>query len=192
MPLKSLITFSSGQNPPNDNNETAVQGRIDLPIFSFGTLAPVGALQESPLVATLAAEKQTDPVPTGAQMMPSVEFNRSGRFYKLKTRQLWEGTVVETMKDGFVAVLSDKTNPNNPDEKGRFEFDNTELSKEDRLLVRPGSSFYWIIGSEKTPGDQVQTVSRLQFRRFPVWTSGKLEQARKRAQHLSNLFQEKA
>jgi hypothetical protein len=83
-------------------------------------------------------------------------------------RQLWEGTVTEIMPEGFVAVLSDRTNTGNPDERATFDFDNTEISPEDLKLVALGSSFYWVIGIEHTIGGQVKNISMIQFRRVPA------------------------
>jgi hypothetical protein len=86
--------------------------------------------------------------------------------------------------------LQDKTNPRNPDERVSFEFDRTEISPEDLPFINPGSSFYWIIGNERTAAGQVKNVSMLQFRRVPAWTRRKLEQVADVAHRLRESFQE--
>jgi hypothetical protein len=96
--------------------------------------------------------------------------------------------VTELRENSFVAILSDKTNPTNPDEQGEFEFDNTEISPEDRRLLSRGSSFYWIIGSEHTAGGQIKTISMMQLRRIPTWTARKPARVTERAERAKELF----
>ena len=97
----------------------------------------------------------------------------------LQTRQVWDGTVTEVGSDGFVARLVDKTDPNNPDEQGMFDF--AEVPEEERGLIIPGSAFYWTIGSERTPAGQIRSVSMVQFRRVPSWTKTALSRAMEKA-----------
>ena len=87
-----------------------------------------------------------------------------------------------------MAILSDKTNPSNPEEQASFDFEDSEISPEDVKLVQPGSSFYWILGSELTVGGEVRNVSVVQFRRVPAWTKQKLAEAEAKAKQLTNLF----
>jgi hypothetical protein len=128
-------------------------------------------------------------IPSGATLRPRLKLG-VGHAPSLKTRQLWEGTVTDVGKGGFIAVLSDRTDRNNPDEQATFEFDKTEISPDDELLLKPGASFYWIIGNEQTVAGQVKNVSMIQFRRVPAWTDHALEIAAKRARLLRESFQE--
>jgi hypothetical protein len=122
-------------------------------------------------------------IPRGAVLRPGpLEIEIRKNDSTLQTRQLWEGTVTELCNGGFTAILSDKTNPSNPDEQATF--DNAEISPDDQPLVGPGSSFYWIIGSERTAGGQVKNVSMVQFRRLPAWTDRKLSDVAVRARQL--------
>jgi hypothetical protein len=91
-----------------------------------------------------------------------------------------------------VAILSDKTNPGNPDERGSFDFEYTEISPDDLRLINPGSTFYWVIGNERTVAGQVKNVSMLQFRRVPAWTQSRLDRAADSARRLRESFREKA
>lgn len=125
-------------------------------------------------------------------MRPQIKLAVPGRSPRLKTRQLWEGTVTEVRSNGFVAVLQDRTNPKNPDEQVALEFDTTEVSPEDLALVKPGFSFYWIIGNELTAARQSKNVSMLQFRRVPAWTEEALAQAKSNAARLKQIFGKEA
>jgi hypothetical protein len=121
-------------------------------------------------------------IPSGAALAPRLNVAVPGKAPKLRTRQLWEGTVIQLRDTGFVAVLTDKTNPSNPDEQAVFDYD--EISSEDRRLIELGASFYWTIGNEITVGGQLKNVSMVQFRRLPLWTQRKLADVRTRARHL--------
>lgn len=104
----------------------------------------------------------------------------------LQSRQIFEGTIKDVSKGSFLATLRDKTNPNNPEEI--VEFENSEVSSEDRGLVIPGSAFYWIIGRERTVAGQIKNVSTLQFRRAPTWSESSIAKATERAQGIIDLF----
>jgi hypothetical protein len=110
-----------------------------------------------------------------------------GRAARLRTRQLWEGTVTEVREGEFTAILSDRSNRDNPDEQAVFT--TAEISPEDQALVRPGASFYWTIGSQRTLGGPVMNVSIVQFRRLPTWTTRKLAEAAEHARLMRELFQ---
>jgi hypothetical protein len=104
----------------------------------------------------------------------------------LQTRQLWEGTVTEIRDGAFTARLADLTNARNPDEQVLFE--TTEVSPDDLQLVRPGSSFYLVVGTEQTPGGMRRNVSMIQFRRLPAWTTSAAKEANDYAAHAREFF----
>jgi hypothetical protein len=202
MPQKSSSTFSPGQTKPGSGGPvTTLPVGFGGPIYQFVS-TPLGASQV-PLSPGTAAPTSpvssgsptstggVDPIiPRGATLPPLLKLGIPGAAPRLKTRQLWEGTVTELSDNGFVAVLSDKTNPSNSDEQATFDFDNTEISPEDQKLVCPGSSFYWIIGNEQTLAGQVKNVSMVQFRRVPAWTEGKLAREADRARRVRESFRE--
>jgi hypothetical protein len=202
MPRESSTTFSAGQRPASDNSQDTTGVVVpDSPIYEFATKPRFGASQSSPSEWTFSssqASPETDSlsgtrnpaIPTSATVRPRLNLAVPGRDPKLKTRQLWEGTVTEIQNDGFIAVLRDRTNPENPDEQGAFEFDNIEISPADFALICPGATFYWVIGSESTIGGQVKTVSMVQFRRLPSWTQRRLDRTADRAHDLRASFQE--
>ncbi len=104
----------------------------------------------------------------------------------LQTRQLWEGTVIEVGEGAFVATLTDRTHPDNPEEQGVFE--KAEVSPDDAACVAVGSTFYWVVGTERTPAGQVRNVSQIQFRRIPAWSKGALNRVAKVAEQLASIF----
>jgi hypothetical protein len=195
MPQESPTISLVGQGQPNSpgsNQGTSVGNGFAI-VEEFGDLPPLGARQDSPSsVTAMITEKPNIQIPSGASIRPSLKLPTPGRSPKLQTRQLWEGTVTEVRDGGFVAILNDKTDPANPDEQGEFEFESTEISAEDRLLICPGSSFYWIIGTQQTHGGQVMNVSMVQFRRLPLWTQRTLAEIASRVQHSSKISQEDA
>jgi hypothetical protein len=191
MPLESSTTFSDGLSKQNDDVLRTFLGATEPPAIDFGPMESVGAEQVSHTtlsassVSSTTDVKSNAPIPKSAVLPSVLRFTARGT-PKLKTKQLFEGTVIEVQKNGFTATLSDKTNPTYPDEEGVFE--NTEISEEDQPLVRPGSSFYWVIGHETSVGGQTTNVSRILFRRLPAWTSRKLEKIAADTGQLNTLF----
>lgn len=104
----------------------------------------------------------------------------------LKPLQIWEGTVTGLDEQNFVAILRDLTKPSNPDEQA--EFARIEVSEDDQELLSPGSTFYWVVGTESTPGGQRRNISTLQFKRLPPWTDNALRRATERAVLTRSLF----
>jgi hypothetical protein len=200
MPQRLSITFSPGQKQTSNGFSTTSDVVSDSPVYDFQPMATSGASQlssslrataSSPSILTSIATSvvNVEPeIPSGAILPPPLKPAVPGRVPRLKTLQLWEGTVTELREGGFVAVLSDKTNSSNPDEQAVF--DNSEISPGDHALIMPGSSFYWIIGAENTFGGQVRNVSTVQFRRVPVWPQKRLERAAERARHLRESLRE--
>src|SRR5258708_4894257 len=184
MPEESSTTFSTGLESTNDTSLISTALPVpSSPLFEFGPAsATIGASQNSPRIgaSTFAPQTQSQdssleqagslPIPKKATIPPRLKLAGIGRSPRLKTRQLWEGTVTQILDNGFVAVLSDKTNSISPEEQATFQFESTEISPEDRRLISPGASFYWIIGSERTRAGQIKNVSMLQFRLLPLWT----------------------
>ncbi len=204
MPQGLSTTFSVGQERTADA-QSAISGSADSgPIFEFSSESSVDGNANPQLGSTFSslqiskepgsvADYRDPMIPTSATFQPAARMLKiSSREPKLKTRQLWEGTVVGVRNGGFAAVLRDRTNPSNPDEQGSFNFEDTEISADDLGLINPGSTFYWIIGTEVTPAGQVKNVSMLQFRRVPAWTELRLRRNAERAHRLRESFQEEA
>ena len=105
---------------------------------------------------------------------------------KLRTKQIWEGTVVQCEAGSFSARISDRTNPANPDEMAEFEIE--EVAPDDQQLINPGATFYWTIGTERTPAGQVRNIAVVNFRRLPRWTRSSFRKAERRAQDVLALF----
>lgn len=124
-------------------------------------------------------------VPRSATVKPKVP-DAAGKGRSLQIKQLWEGTVTEVLDDTFEAVLTDKSRPDSPEEHVQFE--SVELRADDRPLVSPGSVFYWMIGTERTPAGQVRNISNIEFSRLPVWTRSSLKAAEKKGSSAAEWF----
>lgn len=193
MPPKSQITYWLGPA----NKTFSEQIRDTQLLFEFG-VAPsfYGNRSESP--NTVAADQIESSPPTGpmnegdgtqvprsVRVKPSVpEVKEKGP--SLLIKQLWEGTVTEVRGETFVAVLSDKSRPDSPEEN--VEFESVELREDDLPLVAPGSVFYWMIGTERTPSGQVRNISNIEFSRLPVWTRGSIRAASEKASSVEQWF----
>ena len=92
--------------------------------------------------------------------------------------QKWEGTVIEVMKDSFIARLQDLTQEG-PDEEAEFSIE--EVSEDDKHLVEPGAIFYWNIGYHDSRSGQRRRSSIIRFRRLPAWTKEDIETAKREA-----------
>ena len=187
MPQESSTTSLIGQGQASSLDSSLPDESI-RPIYHFARGRALGASQDELASETANfSDKPDPPIPNGATLRPFLKVTTRGRDPVLQTRQLWEGTVTEVRDGEFVAILSDRTSPKNPDEQVAFDFG--EVSPADRELVRPGSVLYWIVGSERTVGGQVKNVSILQFRRVPAWTQSALSRAAVRAQRIREAFQ---
>lgn len=163
----------------DDNlNEVVLSG--DQPVSTFNKLRPVPnvKLTTSPKIEKITAVERfrqpRPPIAVDSHLRP---------FHML---QQWEGKVVTVSRDTFVAIISDRTNPENPQEEVEIEL--SEISQNDISLVRPGSFFYWAVGYEDAPGIPRQRVSRIRFRRLPGWTTREIQRAKQKASQLAELF----
>jgi hypothetical protein len=100
----------------------------------------------------------------------------------LKTKQSWEGVVINCGTNKFVARITDRTNPSNPEEIAEFESE--EVSDDDQHLIRPGASFYWTVGTEKSSAGQIRNVAIVNFRRTPRWSRASIQNAANRAKEI--------
>ncbi|HTZ94964.1 MAG TPA: hypothetical protein VMB18_01110 [Terriglobales bacterium] len=191
MPPKSLLTSSTGQE-----NESTTDYRPEYAktIVRFNQPIALDALKQGmsdPDQKRLAPQAQSAALATPTVMLdPRRPKLTKGNGYTLQIRQLWEGTVTRLHSDGFEARLSDKTNPNNPDEQALFDFEYVEVSDDDQRLLRPGSVFYWTVGTERTPAGQVKNVSNVEFRYYPAWTQGAIASASTRAASLKEWLEQ--
>jgi hypothetical protein len=185
MPPKSLITSSTGQENEDATNYSPEHATT---VVQFNQPVALDALKQGisdPQLKHLTPQQQSAAfVPPTVTLEPRRPKLTKGNGYTLQIRQLWEGTVTKLQSDGFEARLSDKTNPSNPDEQALFDFGYVEVSDDDQRLLRPGSVFYWTVGTERTPAGQVKNVSNVEFRYNPAWTRGAIESASTRAASL--------
>ncbi len=105
---------------------------------------------------------------------------------KFRLLQLWEGKVLNVTDTEFEALISDKTDPDLPDEIVTIDID--ELSPDDVPLTRPGSVFYWSVGYVDFPGRGRIRESKIRFRRLRGWTTAEIQSARETGRRLEALF----
>jgi hypothetical protein len=87
--------------------------------------------------------------------------------------QEWEGFVSEIGDEVFTGLLVDLTaKKTRPEEK--MEFPISDLSEDDKSLLREGAIFRWSIGYQKQHGTK-KRVSQIVFRRLPAWTRSDFE-----------------
>jgi hypothetical protein len=190
MPEKSPITFLIGQL-----NSVPYSGALaDCdPLYQFGpALSALGASQPPPDPQTSTSKDDTSTratfLPrdlTVAKPLVSAAFH--SRSSRLRALQIWEGTVIAVDTERFRAKLADITDPSKPDEQAVFEIG--EVAQDDVAFVQPGSSFYWTIGTERTPGGQQKNTSLLQFRRLPLWNRSAIAKTEERARRTKELFE---
>lgn len=98
--------------------------------------------------------------------------------------QEWEGYVLDIQRETFTARLVDKTAQGTVEgEIGEFAI--SDISDDDRALLRPGAIFRWTIGYQRTKGGTKRRVSDIVFRRLPMWTKSELSESAKRAKDLA-------
>jgi hypothetical protein len=110
------------------------------------------------------------------------------KVHVLRARQRWEGTITEVNGDEFTAVLADLSNPGNSEEEAVLSLNELVVQDDDIPLIKPGSSFYWIVGTETTPAGVRKNVSFLEFKRIPRWSTNAVSRAKARADRFEKLF----
>lgn len=96
--------------------------------------------------------------------------------------QEWEGCVLEVFEDYFVARLFDVTDPSNPKEETDFYIE--DLQEDDKILLREGAIFRWVIGYHYELGGTKRRSSQIVFRRLPVWRKPDIESAEMEAEKI--------
>ena len=102
--------------------------------------------------------------------------------------QKWEGIVIQTGTDSFIANLVDLSEKG-PDEEAEFPIE--EVHSTDRDLIKEGAVFYWNIGYIDTENGQRIRASLIRFRRLPAWTTKELKKAEAEAKLTRKLFESK-
>lgn len=105
---------------------------------------------------------------------------------RLWVLQKFEGTVVSVIRDEFVAVIRDLTNPSQPKERATFLIE--DVSESDRPLVEDGAVFYWSLGYETSAAGQRKRISLVRFRRLPLWSESDAEVVERETDELEKIF----
>ena len=187
MPPKLHNAFSTGLLAGRTFGDAS-----EAAIFEHGFLGEPFNSNRDPDISTNTQSVDDTSVPRSVALAPHVPVVTRGAGASLQIRQLWEGTVTEVNDVGFVATLTDKTNPTSPDERGVFEFDSVEVPADDRALIAPGAVFYWVMGMERKVTGQQKSVSALEFRRLPVWSRSAIASASVRASEVKRWFNAEA
>lgn len=108
----------------------------------------------------------------------------------LEIVQRWFGVVEQTNEDSFIARLaSDGRADDEVDEEGTFSL--ALVSVDDRELVKVGAHFTYTIGRETRLGTR-SSVSKLTFRRMPMWHLRQIADAKLEAKRISDFLTEQA
>lgn len=96
---------------------------------------------------------------------------------RLEVLQSWEGAVthIDHEEGFFTARLCDLTNPNAAISEADFVI--TDVSEDDRDLLRIGSIFRWMVGYRRYSFGKRERVSAIVFRRLPAWSETDLKAA---------------
>ena len=99
--------------------------------------------------------------------------------------QEWEGRVVEVnpKEKLFAATLIDVTARRKYEDE-IAEFPISDVSDDDRDLLRAGAIFRWLIGYERLPSGTKRRVSSVVFRRLGEWSRNDLARAKQYAEEL--------
>ena len=103
-----------------------------------------------------------------------------------KLLQLWEGRVIRVSEDNVVALISDETDRNQPEEEVVLDIE--EFEPDDLSLLKPGAVFYWSIGYAELRGRPRTRSSRIRLRRLPGWTDAEIQRAKKEGARLAQIF----
>ena len=98
------------------------------------------------------------------------------------TKQEWEGVVQEIGRDYAVVKLQDVRRGTAEAELGEIPLE--EFSQSDRLRMKKGSIFRWVIGLEKKGQTQTR-ISQVVLRDLPAWTKREIEDAISEGHQLS-------
>ena len=101
-----------------------------------------------------------------------------------KAIQKWEGYVIEVYEETFLARLVPIVGEGSDQEA---EIYIEEVDPADRVLIAPGSVFYWSIGYLDKPSGRHRD-SYIRFRRLPAWTQRELKAAEEKAKILRELL----
>ncbi len=101
----------------------------------------------------------------------------------LHALQEWEGYVTDIGDEEFGARLLDLT-AGDAVEREDAVIPLEEVSDEDRLKMKPGSIFRWVIGYERSVGGTRRRVSQIVFLDLPAITGRDLERGREWADWL--------
>jgi hypothetical protein len=102
---------------------------------------------------------------------------------KVTLLQRWIGRVTQVNNHTFVAIVSDTTRSQRPDEE--VELDRREIPRPDLYLLISGAAFYWSIGYEDSADGQRRRVSELRFVRQPHLTDSQIKRTFERADRLA-------
>ena len=185
-------SFSKLENNPAKNDQE-LSRKSDMPVI----VSPPPPFDQSDVISADNRSGGEMRLPTQDMkyrdlserfVRPAAKRPTNERAHILRARQRWEGTVTEVNGEEFTAILTDLSNPRNSDEEAVLNLDELVIQDDDLPLLKPGASFYWIVGTEKSPAGVVKNVSFLEFKRIPKWSTSALSRAKSRSNNFGSLF----
>jgi len=110
--------------------------------------------------------------------LPSIKHTDPHDIVTFSPMQEWEGYVTEIFAESFSAYLIDKTAEKSIAEE-LMEFSISDLSEDNKDLLKVGAIFRWAIGYQKQHGSK-RKVSEVVFRRMPAITKRDIKHAESR------------
>lgn len=112
----------------------------------------------------------------------------SDALYSFCEKQRFSGfvTAINFEENEFEVRLSDIDHPSRPDQHAIFSLD--EIESTEARLLNEGDTVEWYIGTCKTGSTGKQSLSKITVRRFSNWTQTDIENAKQKAEELSDFF----
>jgi len=109
-------------------------------------------------------QRDVDPAP----VVRALAWDISERNFRVRALQRWTGRVERVLKDTFIAIVSDVTNPSNPEEEVELDVEDVPIG--DRSLITTGSIFYWAMVYRDSKSGQREKTESIRFARQPKLT----------------------
>jgi len=109
-----------------------------------------------------------------------IESETNFKQYMFVSLEKWNGEITRIEDGRIFARISNMKGGINEE----ADFPLSDVSEDDRSLVREGATFIFSIGRQMSPGGQITRCPRMYFRRIPIWTSDEVLKAHDKAEAL--------
>lgn len=131
---------------------------------------------------SVAPSSGEGPIAARIRNFPIPQATRKRRSFKETDH--WEGLVTQVSQKGIVSTLS-RRYQDFPAEEALIPWD--EIDPADRDLAQEGSTFHWKVGYLEIDGQRL-SVSHIEFRRIPNFSSREQSVAKAKAAEYASLF----